>query len=148
MRVSLQQAAAALRQKARAIEQRAREAERASGRDALNAARAYSSGPLRQTQIAVMGHPYARRWPRPPFSAAIINVQTGRFRAAWRLRGPEAGGTGIRTVITNTAPEARFLTERGTKLMIGRPIVRAIAQTLRRVRERRLAAATRAGLKA
>jgi hypothetical protein len=146
-RVGIERAAAALRQKARALERELRTAETANAREALAIARGLSSGPLSQHQLTRMGHPYARRSPRPPFSAAIINLQTGLFRALWRVRGVESTGSGIRSVLANDAPYARYLGERGTSRTIGRPIVRAIAQRVRFLRERRLAAAVRAGLK-
>jgi len=154
MRVTLSQAAAAFRQKARMIERRAKEAEAASAKEALGIARGMSSGPLSARTLAVMGHPYARTHPSPPFSAAIINISgvaghSGRFRAAWRTQNGGTAGGGIRSLIVNDSPEAQFLTERPgpRSRMIGRPIIRAIAGRLRGLRQRRLAAAVRAGLK-
>jgi len=146
MRVPLAQAAEALRRKARAIQERARDAESTSARELLQIARQQSSGPLSSRQLRMMGHPYARRAPRPPFSAAIVNVQSGRFRAGWRIVGPVTAGGSLRSRLVNDSPEAKSLTERGTRFMIGRPVMRAIAQRERRLRERRLRRAVETGL--
>lgn len=142
MRVSGAQAAAALQRKAREIERRVRAAEEASAREALAVAREYSSGPLSTRELQMMGHPYARRRPRPPGNPAIINVQTGEFRAAWRV--VKAGD------VTRVVNDSRLapLFSRGTTVMIRRPIARAVAQAIRRKREKRLREAVRAGLEA
>ncbi len=146
MRVPIERAAQALQRKADAIQQQVRDAEAQSARDLLRIARAQSSGPLSTAQLRMLGHPYARRRPRPPFSAAIINVQSGRFKAGWRVIGPSSSSGGIRSRLVNVSPEARWMTERGTSRMIGRPVMRAIAQRERGLRQRRLARAVRQGL--
>lgn len=139
MRVSIDRAADALRNKAREVARRAREAEQESGREALRVARLLSSGPLTSQQLAMLGHPYARRAPRVA-RPAVINVQTGRFRAGWHLVRQ-----GDRQRVVNHSPLSPFFA-RGTRLMIRRPIVRSIAQTIRRGRERRLTSAVQRGL--
>lgn len=142
MRVSLEQAAAVLLRKAREVERRLRAAEAENAKEALAIARAYSSGPFSARMLAAMGHPYARRAPRPPDRPAIINLQTGAFRAAWRV--VRAGDV---TRVVNDSPLAPFFS-RGTTVMIRRPIARAVAQAMRQKREKRLREAVKAGLEA
>lgn len=139
MRVTIDRAADALRNKAREVARRAREAETENGREALRVARLLSSGPLTSRQLVMLGHPYAARAPRAG-RPAVINVQTGRFRAGWRLVRQ-----GNRTRIVNHSPLSRIFA-RGTRLMIRRPIAQAVAQTIRRGRERRLVGAVQQGL--
>lgn len=139
MRVSIDRAAEALRNKAREVARRAREAETENGREALRVARLLSSGPLTGRQLVAMGHPYARRAPRAG-RPAVINVQTGRFRAGWQLVR-----SGDRMRVVNHSPLSPIFA-RGTRLMIRRPIVQAVAQTVRRGRERRVALAVQRGL--
>lgn len=133
MRVGIQQAADALRKKAEAVQQEARRAEEATAREALQIAQRYSSGPFSTRALAAMGHPYARRAPRPPGNPALVNRQSGRFRASWRVVR-----SGNRLRLVNDAPYARYFNDRGTRLMIRRPITRAVGQAIRRSRERRL----------
>jgi len=142
MKVTLAEAAAILRRKAQEIERRLKIAEEQNAQEALTVARAYSSGPFSSKELAVMGHPYARRAPRPPGNPAVLNRQTGRFRAGWRI--VHVGDTW--KVVNNSKLLPYF--SQGTAVMIRRPIVRAIAQTLRRSRERRLARALKDGLEA
>src|SRR5438105_148810 len=78
-----------------------------------------SSGPYRTSQLRQMGHPYSRRRPRPPALPAIINVQTGRFRAGWRIRA-RLSGSRLTLDVENVSPEAKFLLH-GTRWMIARP---------------------------
>lgn len=142
MRVQLAQAAAAIRRKAEAMAREVRNAERQAAREALSEARALSSGPLTRGALRRLGHPYARRAPRPPLPAHVVNVQSGRFRRAWRI-----AGTGDRLALVNTSAVARFLA-RGTRRMIARPIAAAIAARVRAKRLRRLQEAARRGLRA
>lgn len=142
MRVMAAAAAAALTRKAKEIERRVRAAEAESAKEALAIARAYSSGSFSTRELAAMGHPYARRAPRPPGNPAVINVQTGEFRAAWRV--VRAGDV---TRLVNDSKLAPLFS-RGTTVMIRRPIARAVAQAIRQAREKRLRAAVRAGLEA
>lgn len=148
MKVSGDKAADALRKKAREIEQRIRAAELATAQEALQVTRAYSSGPFSTRQLRILGHPYARRAPRPPMTPAIINRQTGRFLRAWKVRPPRKSEDRLITKITNDTPYASGFTPAGTALMIGRPIVRAVKAKVLPHRIRRLRAALRAGLDA
>jgi hypothetical protein len=142
MKVSLDQAAAILRQKARALQQQVRSAEAQSAQEALATAHAYSSGPFSTRMLQIMGHPYSRRNPRPPGNPAVVNRQSGRFRSSWRVMRQ-----GDRTRLVNDAPYAQYFNDAGTVRMMRRPILRAIAQKIRRNRERRLARAVAAALK-
>jgi len=141
MRVNIDQAAAALRKKAQAVGQQARAAEDANAREALQVAQRYSSGPFSTRVLAVLGHPYARRAPRPPGNPAVINRQSGRFRSSWRVVR-----TGERIRLVNDAPYAKYFNDAGTQRMIRRPIMRAVGQAIRRSRERRLARAMQLAL--
>lgn len=78
-----------------------------------------SSGGLSLGAMQKMGHPFARRHPKPLADPAVINVQTGQFRANWRtlVARDEA-------LIINADRVADFL-ERGTKTMVNRPIQEA-----------------------
>lgn len=141
MRVPLAQASAVLRRKAEAIRARTRDAEADNAQRLLNVARAYSSGPFSTATLRRMGHPYARRNPRPPGNPAVVNVQSGRFRQSWRLVKTPSGWR-----VENLAPYAKYFSDRGTRRMIRRPILRGIGQAMRRQRERRLREAVRRGL--
>lgn len=141
--MNISQVAAALRRKADAIKQRTRDAEADNARRLLDIARAYSSGPFSTRQLRQMGHPYARRNPRPPGNPAVVNRQTGLFRASWRLVKTANGWR-----VENLAPYARYFNDKGTRRMIRRPIMRAIGQKARLLRVRALAEAVRRGLDA
>ena len=142
MRVSLAQAAAVLQRKAEATVREVRRANEVASYEALQEARKLSSGPFSSRQLAAMGHPYARRRPRPPLPAHIINVQSGRFRRAWRIAGH---GDALR--IENTDPKGRRF-RRGTLRMIARPIAVAVAARVRAKRMQRAREAARRGLEA
>ena len=92
------------------------------------------------------GHPYARRrWkgnkhfsgvPALPAPSYIINRQSGQFHESWRtyVRTWRAHISGT---LYNIAPWSKYLTEKGTSKMIGRPIM---IMVIRRA-HRRMAAA-------
>lgn len=98
-------------------------------REGKATAQQMSSGPYSQAQLTRMGHPYARRRPRPPLAAYIINIQSGRFRAGWRVQGPREESGNLVGRIMNAVPYGAFL-DAGTRLMIARPIVQAITKHL------------------
>lgn len=123
-----------------------REAERQSAQEALQWARTLSSGSLSRRQLRALGHPYAVRAPRPPGDPAIINLQSGRFLASWRVSGPRRTAGGLSTRLVNTAPWARFLSS-GTGRMIARPILARIRQRLAASRRRRHLQAVRQALR-
>lgn len=140
MRVSLAQAAQALQRKADAAIREVRRANEQASYEALLEARKLSSGPFSSRALRAMGHPYARRRPRPPLPAHVINVQSGRFRRAWRIAGH---GDALRLV--NDTPYGRGFA-RGTARMIARPISIALAARIREKRMARLKEAARQGL--
>lgn len=100
-------------------------------------ARRESSGPLREPDFVALNRPYARRHggrygaKAPLFSAmasidpAVINVQSGEFRAAWSVDRPQAGDSGVSGALINESRVADFL-EFGTRYMVRRPIVRTL----------------------
>jgi hypothetical protein len=111
---------------ARQIDDGAKEAEAEAMKEALKVARSLSSGPLTTRKLAQMGHPY-RIGGSPPFDPAIINRQTGKFFAKWRIVGPRRTATGLSSRLVNEAPYAKFLA-RGTPRMISRPFPERIRQ--------------------
>lgn len=121
----------------RGLERAARNAERESAQEALRIARQLSSGPLTTAHLRRMGHPYAKRRPNPAIDAAIINVQTGRFRDAWRIIGPRKTSAGLRTRLVNDSPYAGFLAS-GTATMIERPIEARLRERVQRQRAQSL----------
>ena len=120
-------------------------AEEENLRDALRAAEQLSSGAFSTTELRRMGHPYARRNPRPPADPAIINVQRGDFRAGWHIRAPRKVGRKIAGRLENIDPKAGFM--HGTRRMIPRPIGKAIMRLIAKKRAKRLRAAVRAALR-
>lgn len=136
MRVTLERAAQAIDRKARAVVAETRRAEQEALADGLKEARRLSSGAYSARQLRAMGHPYARRRGGGGLPGQVINVQTGAFRAGWRIQGRR---------LVNTRGAARWLMARGTRTMIGRPIQAAVAAALAAAgRRRALAAARRA----
>ena len=75
----------------------------------------------------------------------MINVQSGKFRGAWKKDGPRTTATGLVSRLINTAPYARFLFT-GTRLMIARPIDKKVMEYMRGIRYRRLKAAIQKAL--
>ena len=120
-----EEAAKAIERKAQAIRSELAWAQRKNAFALLQVARQYSEGPYSLAELRRMGHPYATRHPAAPLDPAIINRQTGRFAASWRLEEVTAGdGSMLR--LTNDAPYAGFL-KTGTRFMIARPIEEKIA---------------------
>lgn len=137
--------AVVLRRRALALEREVREAEKAAAQHALQIARMLSSGPYSSAQLRRMGHPYSAARPRPPADPAIINRQTGRFLAGWRIQGPRKTTKGLVTKLINDAPQAARL-DRGTSRMIARPIRARIMALLAGERRRLHDRAIRKGL--
>ena len=132
--------AAYLRGCAERLRARLNEAERENVQDVLATARLYSSGPYSRADLRRLGHPYARRRPRPPLPPGIVNVQTGTFLAGWRVEGPDRD---LASRVVNETDRAEFM--RGTARMIRRPIAAAVErETAERVEARRQAALRKA----
>lgn len=131
------QAAAHFRRAATAVPPAIIAAEQVTVKEALTNAGKLSSGPNSAAQLKAAGHPYSRQRPNPAYDAAIINVQSGRFRAAWRGTGPKAIGGIVTSHIVNASPEAKYMT--GTKRMVARPVADAIRASVAASRTARLA---------
>lgn len=139
---------------ATAFDRNIREAEERSGQEYERAAFRYSSGPFTLKQLRRMGHPYARRHPKPLLDPGVINVQSGAFRSAWRRDGPNdvaflgseanpfgASDRGLVTAIYNEDPKAAFLEQPDgapASLMVQRPVDEKIAAAAEPERERRI----------
>lgn len=114
-------------------------------KQALKVAKDLSSGPYKQRTLTRMGHPYARR---NPFRIgadypARINVQTGAFRSSWKT-DTRVNLKSISVRVRNTDPKARkWLTERGTGRMVGRPVLKALAKRVTKPAQKELRAVPR-----
>ena len=114
----------------------------------LTEARRLSSGPLSPADKRRADYPYARRHgpqgkpsAQPGGSAAIINVVTGRFKAAWRTeQGATRAGTMASGSLVNRDEKTDWLTE-GTRYMISRPVDFEAEARLRHIAESEIAAA-------
>lgn len=91
-----------------------------------------SSGPLKAAKLAELDHPYARRHgPEgnpslfPDNNPAIINVQTGAFRAAWQVKSASQLPKSIEATLRNDDVAADDLVE-GTMWAISRPIIQSL----------------------
>lgn len=120
-------------------------------KEALKAADYWSAGPIKQRVLTKMGHPYARRHLSYLFGnrsnggtrkvyglgrvgagfPARINAQRGLFRHGWKVRQQKRGGDEVLTLL-NLSPDARWLTQKGTRKMIGRPVLQAIVRDIRK----------------
>lgn len=119
-----QQGAAKLRLKATAVRKELTSALNDAAQVGVKLGRDNSSGPFSQAQLSAVGHPYSKRRPNPAYTPGIINVQTGRFKAAWKtIRAVRYSG-GLRSRVVNRSPEAGFLTgfQRSASRMIRRPV--------------------------
>ena len=122
----------------------------ASAKEGVVIARDLSDGPFGLKELALMGHPYAQRhaiaahrrgttwsqWAASKWGGMsvakdyMINVQTGKFRAAWTVDPPHSAFAGdMRAATVNRSFVAKFL-KMGTSRMIRRPIGRATAERL------------------
>jgi hypothetical protein len=126
-----------LRRRVEAVDRAVRDSEKATLADALKIAQKLSSGPFTTAMLRALGHPYSRRRPNPPADPAIINVQTGAFRAGWKATGPFNSRGGLVSRLRNLSPYAGFLFS-GTSRMIARPIAQAIQGRVRDLRYRRM----------
>lgn len=87
-----------------------------------------SSGNVSQKELDREDNPYARRHPRPLRDPAIINAQTGQFRADWENPPPTSYGGTIEGYIENHNPIADYLTQKRGQIgayqsfMVERPI--------------------------
>lgn len=126
-----------IRQSARAAHTRVKAEERRVAQAALRKAKGLSSGLFSTAELRRgKWHPYAkRRHAVPQLPAAIINVQTGLFRASWELKVDTDG----EFVIENNTPYADYL-QAGTDKMFRRPIDDVVEQWWERERYNRITA--------
>lgn len=80
--------------------------------------------------LAAMGHPYSRKYPRPPHPSHLIHVQSGGFIAKWFAR-TKVVGDDYRLEFGNASGALAGWLEHGTRKMIPRPIMRVIIQEMR-----------------
>lgn len=116
-------------------------AESASLVSAKVAAVVVSSGDLTPKDLARAGHPFARRAPNAAFDPSVINKQTGRFAASWRVVPPTVSGDSVVSGLVNTDLNKIYL--QGTSRMVPRPVAANIARRVNPNRARRLSAAFR-----
>jgi hypothetical protein len=122
------------RRRSTAFQPFARAAEKEAAEETLKVLRELSSGPYSSARLREMGHPY-RLGGSPPADPAVINAQSGKFRAAWVVQPPRKKADGLSTRIVNTAPYAVYLLS-GTDRMIARPILARMREKLRPIRQR------------
>lgn len=108
-------------------------------REALKIAIENSSGPYSQQELTQMGHPYAKRDPRPPQHPGIANVQTGLFRGAWNAPAPAVMGDEISAQVRNDSLHADFLQAAGGagSPQIERPVQELIEEELQGIADER-----------
>lgn len=145
MRGSPQQVATEIMRRRAALPGALRAAEAATIKQVQTDAKKLSQGRYSTVQLIRMGHPYAKRDPRPPADPGIINYQKGNFFRGWRRKtGNWKAGT-LFCYVFNISREAALLQAGGTKKskMIERNLLRLLVPTIRRPRMRRLSDAIR-----
>jgi len=87
-----------------------------------------SSGPVTPAQSAAKDYIYARRHGplglvqyMPQKSRAVINEQTGQFKASWYADAPQSQDRTVSARLSNQNEVADFL-QYGTEFMVRRPI--------------------------
>lgn len=121
-------------QAAQSLEDALMEAVNAAAAEGLRIAQDLSTGQYSSKQLRKMGHPYAKRNPRPPQDAAIINLQTGIFKSAWQVIPAAKNLNSISAFIRNDSFVADFL-QYGTDRMMVRPIRDRVEEKLANVLE-------------
>ena len=147
------QAAARINRIADALAKRVKDAATLSAKQGMHIGKEFSQGPYKQWYLTYVDHPYARRhyagaldrgaggrhfafrkW--GSFIIAneyIINVQTGKFLAAWKFEPARSNMEGgLLAFAYNDDDKAKFL-KKGTRLMVRRPIEEETAKQLRPV---------------
>lgn len=112
--------AARNRRRAGEIQTALQHAQRITGQSLLRRSIRMASGTRTTALLRAMGHPYSRRRSSPPGDPAIINAQTGRFRAAFKVQ-ISTSSDDVKVYLLNTDPKAIWLFQ-GTRLMIARPL--------------------------
>jgi hypothetical protein len=133
------QAASEIERFNRRLEQELKRAEERSIEDARKIARQLSSGTFSTEKLAEMGHPYAKRDPRPPAHPAVVNRQTGEFKENWHTDKQGWQGDTLKNSLINDDPKADLMETH--RWMIFRPIRQRIMERLQPIRLQRLLAA-------
>lgn len=113
-----------------------------TAREGVRLGQDLSKGPYTQALLTAMGHPYAKRRPRPPLPTAIINYQTGNFYRAWAARNAVLRSGLLSAFVLNASPEATDL-DRGTMWAIRRPIGETIENVLPTILQKQVMDAVR-----
>jgi hypothetical protein len=145
MRGTPAQVAAEIGRRAAALKPALRDAERLTLLDIQAEAKRLSRGVYKTETLAKMGHPYAKRKPRPPADAGIINLQKGDLLRGWRRKtGNWSGGTLFSSVFNISAHGAlvEAMGKPGSPT-IARPLPLLIPPLVRRARLARLRAVLR-----
>lgn len=140
--------AARMRHRSKLYPQQITEAQRQNADELLAKAKQFSNRRhYSLEQLRQMGHPYAKRNPRPPVAAHIINKQSGAVYAGWH-RQVRRNSDGATATVYNTAPHSGYLLSGPKSKMIRRPIMEEALRRTQAQRERNLRNARRRGLRA
>lgn len=124
-RLNYHQAAAALERKRVTLQREIVTAETQAVNETQQMFVRASSGTVSTKHLRLMGHPYAIRDPQTPLNPAVINDQGGDFARKWQKVAPRLLGGVLRSRVVNTSQVAKYMF--GTKLMVTRPIDKAVA---------------------
>ena len=91
-------------------------------REMKDSAEANTRGPYSLARLAEMGHPYAKRRPRPPMHPGILNKQTGRLNRSFRMGMPTVSSGTIHARIYNVDPKAERVETGLYSRAIARPL--------------------------
>lgn len=116
-------------------------AEAVTVKEAAAAAIRQSSGTSSTKALRQAGHPFAVRAPNPAFDPAVINSQSGSFRAAWIPVQPSLSGSKIVCGVVNRDRAAKYLS--GTRTMIPRTVGDAVRASVASARRARIVAAVK-----
>ena len=124
-----------LRKRKTALRREIKKSESQSATFGVKIAKTLSSGPFSQMQLNAMDNPYAVRHGTAQIAPDVINVQTGKFRAAWKREVNDWTGSppdALLTKVINTSGVAKYML--GTKRMLPRPVDALTAKILEPVR--------------
>ncbi len=137
--------AARLRVKSEQYVKEVRAAQAENGTVLMRKARQFTAQRFYSTkQLRRMGHPYAKRAPRPPVKPHILNRQNGLLHQSWKVN-TRRYSDGVTVSVVNMAPYAKYMTADGTTKMIGRPVLEEALKRTKDERTRNLRNARRRG---
>jgi len=135
--LSPRDAAAYLRRGAQQLRRGIRRAEGATMRDALTAAKRYSSGMVTRQYFAQHDNPLARRHGSPQLDVLPLNIRGGSIFGGWRVSGGRIVDGALVYTLTNVSPHAGYQfdpeseqPDGGTKFTFGRPVPQAVAEDI------------------